>query len=96
VALSPLPFINLRGVSMKVKINYEDHEFKPGTRLTKVVNMVRETKKNEPMIQTLVKETGVDHIVFVLNGRIVRAPEYDSIELKEGDDIRWIHPFFGG
>jgi sulfur carrier protein ThiS len=43
-----------------------------------------------------VKKTGADHIIFVLNGRIVRAPEYDSVELKEGDDIRWIHPFFGG
>ena len=81
---------------MKVKINYEDHEVKPGTRLTQIVKMVRRAKKGEPMIKSLVKKTGADHIIFVLNGRIVRAPEYDSVELKEGDDIRWIHPFFGG
>ena len=81
---------------MKVKINYEDHEVKPGTRLIQIVKMVRKAKKGEPMIESLVKKTGEDHIVFVLNGRIVRAPEYDSVELKEGDDIRWIHPFFGG
>jgi sulfur carrier protein ThiS len=81
---------------MKVKINYEDHEVKPGTRLTQIVNMVRKAKKGEPMIKSLVEKTGADHIIFVLNGRIVRASEYDSVELKEGDDIRWIHPFFGG
>ena len=81
---------------MKVKINDEDHEVKPGTRLTQIVNMVRKAKKGEPMIKSLVEKTGADHIIFVLNGRIVRAPEYDSVELKEGDDIRWIHPFFGG
>ena len=81
---------------MKVKINYEDHEVKAGTRFTQNVKMVRKAKKGEPMIKSLVKKTGADHIIFVLNGRIVRAPEYDSVELKEGDDIRWIHPFFGG
>jgi len=81
---------------MKVKVNYEDHEVKAGARLSQIVKMVRQAKKGEPMIKTLVEKTGEDHIVFVLNGRIVRAPEYDSVELKEGDDIRWIHPFFGG
>ena len=81
---------------MKVKINYEDRDFAPGTRFTEVVKVVRETKKKEPMIKSLLEKTGADHIFFVLNGRIVKALEYDSIELKEGDDIRWIHPFFGG
>ena len=81
---------------MKVKINYEDHEVKPGTRLVQIVKMVRKKKKNEPMIQTIVKKTGQDHIVFVVNGRIIQPSDYDSTLLKEGDDIRWIHPFFGG
>ena len=81
---------------MKVKINYEDRDFAPGSKFTEVVKAVRESKKKEPMIQTLVEKTGSDHIIFVLNGRIVKAPEYDSLDLKEGDDIRWIHPFFGG
>jgi sulfur carrier protein ThiS len=81
---------------MKVKINYEDREFPPGSKFAEVVKAVRESKKEEPMIRALVEKTGADHIIFVLNGRIVKAPEYDSLELKEGDDIRWIHPFFGG
>ncbi|HYB19580.1 MAG TPA: MoaD/ThiS family protein [Thermodesulfobacteriota bacterium] len=81
---------------MKVKINYEDHEVKPRVRLAQIVKMVRRRKKNEPMIQTIVKKTGQDHIVFVVNGRIIQPSDYDSTLLKEGDDIRWIHPFFGG
>jgi sulfur carrier protein ThiS len=81
---------------MKVKINYEERDFAPGTRFTEVVQMVRKAKKNEPMIKSLVEKTGADHITFVLNGHIIRASEYESIELQEGDDIRWIHPFFGG
>jgi len=81
---------------MKVKINYEERDFAPGSKFTEAVKVVREAKKKEPMIKSLVDKTGSDHIIFVLNGRIVRDPEYDAIELKEGDDIRWIHPFFGG
>jgi len=81
---------------MKVKINYEERDFAPGAKFTEVVKMVREAKKEEPMIKSLLAKTGSDQIIFVLNGRLVKAPEYDSIELKEGDDIRWIHPFFGG
>ena len=83
-------------MTMKVKINYEEWDLAPGARFTEVVKIVRKAKKNEPMIKSLVEKTGADHIIFVLNGRIVRASEYESIELKEGDDIRWIHPFFGG
>jgi sulfur carrier protein ThiS len=81
---------------MKVKINYEEREFPPGSKFTEVVMAVREAKKKEPMINSLIEKTGSDHIIFILNGRIIKAPEYDSIQLNEGDDIRWIHPFFGG
>jgi sulfur carrier protein ThiS len=81
---------------MKVKINYEEREFAPGSKFTEVVMTVREAKKKEPMIKSLIEKTGSDHIIFILNGRIIKAPEYDSIQLNEGDDIRWIHPFFGG
>ena len=81
---------------MRVKINYDDHEVAPKSKFRRVVRIVRNLKKDDPMIQSLVKRTGSDQIIFVLNGRIVRDKEYDSIELKEGDDIRYIHPFFGG
>ncbi len=81
---------------MKAFINCKPKEFKEGTRFIEVVKLIREAKKNEPMIQTIVKKTGKDNIVFVLNGRVVKTHEYESFEIKEGDDIRWVHPYFGG
>jgi len=81
---------------MRVTINSKEQEIEPGTKLVQVIQKIREAQKDEPMIKSLIQKTGEDHIVFVLNGRIVRPPEYDSIELKEGDTIRWVHPIFGG
>jgi sulfur carrier protein ThiS len=81
---------------MKVKINYDEHEVPPKSKFLRVVKIVRSLKKGDPMIRSLVKRTGSDQIIFVLNGRIVREKEYESIALKEGDDVRYIHPFFGG
>ena len=81
---------------MKASINCREQEFPEGTKLIEVVNRIREAKKDEPMIKTIREKTGKDHIKFVLNGRVVRSHEYDSIEIQEGDDIRWIHPYFGG
>jgi sulfur carrier protein ThiS len=81
---------------MKAFINCKAMEFKEGTRFIEVVKLIREAKKDEPMIRTIVKKTGKDNIVFVLNGRVVKSHEYESFEIKEGDDIRWVHPYFGG
>jgi sulfur carrier protein ThiS len=81
---------------MKAFINCKPKEFKEGTRFIEVVKLIREAKKDEPMIRTIVKKTGKDNIVFVLNGRVVKSHEYESFEIKEGDDIRWVHPYFGG
>ena len=81
---------------MKVKITSKEREFPPGTKFIQVVNIIREANKDDPVTRSLIEKTGGDHITFILNGRIVRPPEYDSIELKEGDDVRWIHPYAGG
>ena len=81
---------------MKVSINCKDWEFQEGTKLIEVVKFIREMKKDEPMIKTIREKTGKGHILFVLNGRIVRPHQYDFIEIKEGDDIRYVHPFAGG
>jgi len=81
---------------MKVNIQCKPHEFEPGTRFVKVAELIRERVKDEPMIKTIVAKTGHDQIVFVLNGRVIRTPEYETTELQEGDDIRWVHPYFGG
>lgn len=81
---------------MKVKINYDEHEVPTKSKFRRVVKIVRDLKRDDPMIQSLVKRTGSDQIIFVLNGRIVRDKEYDSIELKEGDEVRWMLPYAGG
>jgi len=81
---------------MKVKINLTEHEFPEGTVLKKVTDMIRNQKKDEPMISAIKKKTGRDHIIFVVNGKVIQPDKYVSLELKENDDIRWIHPCFGG
>jgi thiamine biosynthesis protein ThiS len=68
-----------------------------GAKFIEVVNLVREAKKDEPMIKTIREKTGRSNIIlFVLNGRVVQPQEYESPEIKDGDNIRLIHPFAGG
>ena len=81
---------------MKASINCKEREFREGAKFVEVVNLIREAKKDEPMIKTIIEKTGKDNIVFVLNGRVVKSHEYESLEIREGDDIRWVHPYFGG
>ena len=81
---------------MKASINCKERDFREGARFIEVVNLIREAKKDEPMIRTIIEKTGKDNIVFVLNGRVVKPHEYASLEINEGDDIRWVHPYFGG
>ena len=82
---------------MKVFINLKEWEFQEGTKFIEVVNLIRETKKNEPMIKTIREKTGRnDIILFVLNGRVVHPQEYETLEIKNGDNIRLIHPYAGG
>jgi sulfur carrier protein ThiS len=85
-----------RSLQMKVLINCKEYEFEEGAKFIEVVELIREAKKNEPMIKVIREKTGQDRIVFVLNGQIVQAHTYESLDLKEGDDIRWVHPYFGG
>lgn len=79
-----------------VQIMCRDHEFEPGTTFRAVVEMIGEKMKDEPMIKAITAKEGRDHIVYILNGKIIREPEYDSTLLSENDDIRWVHPYFGG
>jgi len=81
---------------MKASINCKEYKFKEGAKFIEVVELIREAKKDEPMIKAIREKTGKENIVFVLNGRIVQAHEYESLDIKEGDDIRWVHPYFGG
>jgi hypothetical protein len=64
--------------------------------LSQVVKMIREANRDDPVTKSLVEKTGKDHITFIYNHRIVKPQEYDSIELKEGDEISWMYPYAGG
>ena len=81
---------------MKVKINIQEREFPPGTKFSTMVDLIRDSQKDDPVTKSLMAKTGQDHITFILNGRIIKPGEYASIELKEGDNIRWMHPYAGG
>ncbi|UCE51847.1 MAG: MoaD/ThiS family protein [Desulfobacterales bacterium] len=82
---------------MKVFINLKEWDFPNGTKFIDVVDIIREAKKNEPMIKTIREKTGKANIIlFALNGRVVQPQEYESLEIKEGDNIRWFHPYAGG
>jgi sulfur carrier protein ThiS len=49
------------------------------------------------MIKTIREKTGNANIIlFALNGRVVQPREFESLEIKEGDNIRWFHPYAGG
>ena len=81
---------------MKLKINSTEKDFPAGTKLIELVNQIREAHKDNPVLKSLIEKTGKDHITFVYNRRVVKPPEYESIELKEGDEIRWMLPYAGG
>jgi sulfur carrier protein ThiS len=48
------------------------------------------------MLKTVRELTGGDQLSYLVNGRVVPAREYDTLCLKDGDDVRWVHPAFGG
>jgi len=81
---------------MKIKINSQEQNFPAGTRLIQLVERIRQANSDNPVLKSLVEKTGKDHITFTHNRRVVKASEYDSIELKEGDEVRWMLPYAGG
>jgi sulfur carrier protein ThiS len=81
---------------MKIVVNAKPQEIEPGTRLIALVAQLEAQVKNDPMIISLIKKTGKSHLLFILNGTVVRGEDYASIEMREGDDLRYVHPFFGG
>ena len=81
---------------MKVTVNSKIHELPPGTKLAEVVKKVREENQDDPVTRSLIEKTGKDHLTFILNKRIIPPRAFEKTLLKEGDEIRWIHPYAGG
>jgi hypothetical protein len=81
---------------MKLKINSIEQNFPAGKKLIDLVNQVRKENKDNPVLKSLIEKTGKDHITFTHNRRVVKPSEYGSIELQEGDEVRWLLPYAGG
>jgi len=81
---------------MKLKINSIEQNFPAGMKLIDLVNQVRKENKDNPVLKSLIEKTGKDHITFTHNRRVVKPSEYDSTELKDGDEVRWMLPYAGG
>jgi hypothetical protein len=81
---------------MKLKINSVEQDFPAGKKFIDLVNRIREANKDNPILKSLMEKTGKDHITFTYNRRVVKTSEYDSIELKDGDEVRWMLPYAGG
>lgn len=81
---------------MKIRINNREQELSDQASLIEVVRLVRSTTADDPMLKAIRERTGNDHISYLLNGKVVAAQEYETTPIKEGDEIRWIHPAFGG
>jgi sulfur carrier protein ThiS len=48
------------------------------------------------MIISLIQKTGKSQLLYILNGKVVKAEDANAIDIHEGDDLRYVHPFFGG
>ena len=81
---------------MKIRINNREQELSDQASLIEVVRLVRSTTADDPMLKAIRQRTGDDHISYLVNGKVISAQEYETTPIKDGDDVRWIHPAFGG
>ncbi len=81
---------------MKIRINNREQELLDEARLIDVIRLVRVATADDMMLKTVRELTGGDQLSYLVNGRVVPAREYDTLCLKDGDDVRWVHPAFGG
>ena len=81
---------------MKIRINNREQELSDQASLIDVVRLVRSTTADDPMLKAIRQRTGDDHISYLVNGKVISAQEYETTAIKDGDDVRWIHPAFGG
>ncbi len=81
---------------MQILFNGKARELAPGTRLADLARETEEKVKGDPMIAAMIQKTGSSQLLFILNGRVVKAGQLERVELREGDDLRYVHPYFGG
>ena len=81
---------------MQVLIGSPGCEIPPGAPLSELVAVYEEKLADDPMIKTLKAKTGKSYLVFIVNGVVIKPDMFDQICLNDGDDVRVVHPVFGG
>jgi hypothetical protein len=81
---------------MRALIGAEDCAVPAGRFLSELVDFFEEKLADDPMIRAIKQKTGQSHLIFIVNGRVIRPEHYAQLRLKEGDDVRIQHPYFGG
>jgi hypothetical protein len=81
---------------MRALIGSPECEFPEGTLFSDLVAAYEKKLEKDPMIKAIKEKTQKSLLVFIRNGAVVRPEEYGGILLKDGDDVRVQHPYFGG
>jgi len=81
---------------MKITVNGKEREIPPGTGMMALVEEFEQSVRDDPMIINLKQTTGETHLLFIRNGDVLQRHQCESVVLLEGDDVRMVHPYFGG
>ncbi len=81
---------------MRALIGAKGCAVEAGSLLSELVDLYEEKLASDPMIKTIKKKTGHSFLIFIVNGKVVQPEQYAELRLKEGDDVRIHHPYFGG
>lgn len=81
---------------MRALIGSEDCPVKPGALLSELVEVYEKKLSNDPMIKAMKENTGKSHLIYIVNGVVIHPDRFGETYLKDGDDVRILHPYFGG
>lgn len=81
---------------MRALIGSPECEIPSGALLPDLVRVYEEKLAGDPMIRSIKERTGKSHLVFIVNGVVIRPEQFDELRLQAGDDVRIHHPYFGG
>ena len=81
---------------MRALIGAKDCDIDAGSLFSELVEFYENKLADEPMIKAVRERTGRSHLIYSVNGRIIRPEQFTELRLQEGDDVRIHHPCFGG
>ncbi|MBI5030193.1 MAG: MoaD/ThiS family protein [Chloroflexi bacterium] len=81
---------------MRVLIGSPGCEISTGAFLSDLVAVYEEKLSDDPVIKSLKEKDGKSYLVFIVNGVVMQPNMFDQTRLNAGDDVRIVHPVFGG